>query len=184
MPDTSRGYTYPASTGSTEIWTHFEELADDINTDVDALAKPPVGRIVAGSGTQALADDTQVAIQFPSADDIDTADQHNPASNNTRITPNVAGYYRFYGTTFFSDQVTPVYLDINFRKNGSTHLAPGARSPGSTQVSSLAITALVSMNGSTDYIEMMARQNSAGADSTQQSAQFSSVIEWEYVREL
>ena len=50
----------------------------------------PVGRIVADSN-QALADDTQVAIAFAAADAIDTHAQHNPASNNTRVTRTFQG---------------------------------------------------------------------------------------------
>jgi hypothetical protein len=158
--------------------------ASDVENLEDATTDKPIGRIAA-SGTQALADDTQVAIQFSGADDIDTHGQHNPASSNTRVTPNVEGYYRFYGTAFFNEQATPVSIDANFRKNGATNMAPSGRMPGSATVASTcSTTVLVSMNGSTDYMELMARQNSAGADLTQQSAQFSSVVEWEYVRPL
>jgi hypothetical protein len=49
VPDTSRGYTYPDSTGHTRLWEHFEELADDIDTDLAAVfALLPV-RMAAGS---------------------------------------------------------------------------------------------------------------------------------------
>lgn len=37
MPDTPRGYTYPASTDHTRLWEHFQTLATDIDTDVATL---------------------------------------------------------------------------------------------------------------------------------------------------
>jgi hypothetical protein len=141
----------------------------------------PLGRIVA-SGSQVLADNTQVAITFSGTDDIDTHGQHNPASNNTRVTPNVAGYYRFSGTVFFAAQTTPVISDAGFRLNGTTNIAAAGRFvPGSGNGFSLSSTVMQLMNGTTDYVELMARQDSAGADDTNQSSQFSSVMEWEYL---
>lgn len=140
----------------------------------------PVGRIVA-SGTQTLADNTLVAITFTGTDDIDTHAQHNPASNPTRITPNVAGYYRFHGTVWFEGQTTPASLDANWRLNGSSNLAPAGGSPGTTSVTALYTTVVQLMNGTTDYVELMARQNSAGSDNTFQTSQLSSAAEWEYV---
>ena len=141
----------------------------------------PVGRIVANA-TQALPDNTATAITFLGTDEIDTHGFHNPASNATRITPNIPGYYRFDGTTFFEQLTTAVTASVNWRLNGTTNLAAAARSiPGSGDAFSLSSTVIQAMNGSTDYVEMMALQNSAGADSTNQSVHFTSAVHWEYV---
>lgn len=57
MPDTgNRSYTYPDSTGSVEIWTHFEALADDVDVDVQAIVDDhltPVSLSGAGVGSAA-----------------------------------------------------------------------------------------------------------------------------------
>lgn len=57
MPDTSnRSYTYPDSTGSVEIWTHVQALADDVDTDVQAIVDDnltPVSLSGAGVGSAA-----------------------------------------------------------------------------------------------------------------------------------
>jgi hypothetical protein len=45
MP-TTRGYTYPDSNGSTEIWEHFQELAEDIDTDVTSVEDAVAARFV------------------------------------------------------------------------------------------------------------------------------------------
>ncbi len=150
----------------------------------------PLGRIVA-SGTQSLADATAVAITFSGTDDIDTHNQHNPASNNTRITPNVAGYYRFKGTVAFSARDD--YNDINayFRLNGTTALAPAWRSSYATDSGNSLLSGVFmasteciqAMNGSTDYVELIANQNNAAnvAQITNQSGQYSSAVEWQYL---
>lgn len=147
----------------------------------DYTVNRPIGRIVA-SGTQALADNTLTAIQFSGTDDIDTGGHHNPSSNNTRITPNVAGYYEILVMGFFQAQATPVISEVSVRLNGATSLAPAGRYPGSTQAFSLPSYVYQEMNGTTDYIELMMLQDSAGADSTNQSIQFSSVIQWQLLR--
>jgi hypothetical protein len=190
----NRGYTYPQSTDDFRPYEDIQELAQDVDVDVDAiearvttLEAPPLGRIVA-TGTQSLADNTQTAIAFSDTDDIDTHNFHNPASNNTRVTPTVAGYYRFYGSFWAASMTSPTSIDVNFRKNGSTNLAPGPRRAGGGAASwissSIECSCLVSMNGTTDYIELVGRQDSSGAVNTAQSLQFSSVIEWEYKRPL
>jgi hypothetical protein len=54
MPNTTRGYTYPDSSGSDRIWEHFQELATDIDTDVGTL----VAKYMTGFVTPATADGT------------------------------------------------------------------------------------------------------------------------------
>lgn len=155
---------------------------DDWSAIEESSSQRPVGRLVA-SGTQALADNTDVAITFP-AEEFDSHGFHSTSSNTSRVTPNVPGYYRFWGTVFFDILATPVTSETRFRKNGSSNLAPADRKPGQTIASSLSTTVMVDMNGTTDYIELIGKQDSAGADSTNQSSQFSSVLEWEKVRDL
>jgi hypothetical protein len=156
--------------------------ASDISTLEDYTIGKPLVRLTA-SGTQALADNTQVSIAF-SVEDIDTHGFHDTVTNNSRITPNVAGYYRLTGTVFYATQTTPVVSDINIRKNGSSNPAPGDRLVGQVQTFSLSCTVIQSANGTTDYFEIVARQDSAGANNTAQSVQFSSVFEAEFLRPL
>lgn len=157
-------------------------LDTDLAAIVAGTTDKPIGRLVA-SGTQALADNTRTSITF-TAEEIDTDGFHSTSVNTSRITPTKAGYYRFYGTVFFEAQTTPSISDCNFRKNGTTSLAPAGRAQGYTQAFSLSTTCVQDFNGTTDYIELQALQDSAGADNTNQSVQFSSVVEWEFVRDL
>ena len=169
----------------TEVASGAPILASTINDIIRGTLNRPTGRMVA-SAAQALADNTQVAILF-AAEDFDSANFHSTSSNTSRVTPSKAGQYRFTATGFFEAQTaTTVVSDVNIRFNGATNLAPGARVgvPPAGQAFSLSCTVLIEMNGTTDYIELIMRQDSAGADNTNQSIQVSSALEWEYVREL
>lgn len=143
----------------------------------------PAGRIIA-SGTQALADNTVVAITFTGADELDTDGFHNPSSNPTRVTPNVAGWYRVTGSVWFAALTTPVRTAAYLRKNGGAASAPSSEDAASTRVHNRSITQLMSFNGTTDYVELLGLQDSAGANNTNQSGGSSCCLEWEFVRNL
>lgn len=162
-------------------------LADDVEAPLVELYSytldKPVGRIVQGSA-QTLNDGVDTAVTFASADEIDTHGFHNPASNNSRVTPNVEGYYRFFGTVAFDAQTTGVTSECWFRLNGSTPKAPASRDVGSAQDHTRHTTIMQYMNGTTDYVELIASQNSAGADTTNVDVQYTSVLEWELIRRV
>lgn len=176
------------------------EVGDILTADaLNAVAEPTLCRAVA-SGTQTLADNTQTAIQFAGSDDIDTHGIHDAVTNNTRFTPTVPGYYRFDGTFFMSSLVNGTTIDCNFRKNGSTNLPPADRKGGAaghtvttsgtpstiggSNAFGISTWATVEMNGTTDYVEFMGRHDSSGSDDTNQSSQFSSVVEVRMERPL
>jgi hypothetical protein len=149
---------------------------------LNVLFDKPIGRLVQVTA-QSLTDATRVALTFGTGSTvIDTHSFHSESSNNTRITPTKAGYYRFAGTGFWSAQTTPVVTDVSFRLNGTTALAsawravPGAQAAsGFTQIEQL-------MNGSTDYVELTVNQDSSGAVNSDASVNFSSTVEWEFIR--
>lgn len=151
----------------------------------DYTVNRPLVRLVATSA-QALADNTATAIQFGVGSDIiDTHDFHNESSNNTRITPSIPGVYRFSGSVLFEGQTTAVVSNAFLRLNGATSLAPAGRgTPPGTLAFGLSTTLEQEMNGSTDYMELVGQQDSAGADNTNQSSQFSCVFECEFLRPL
>ncbi|GAB1642524.1 hypothetical protein [Krasilnikovia sp. MM14-A1259] len=155
--------------------------ASDINTIIDATLSRPLVRMVA-SGTIVLPDATATAIPFSGTDDIDTHGWHDPSTNNTRVTPTKAGYVLVRGFVFFAPETTPVHAESWIRKNGSTNLAPAGRGAGATTAFSEGTGMITFMNGSTDYVELVAVQDSAGADDTNQSSQYSSVLEVIYLR--
>jgi hypothetical protein len=43
MPDTARGLTYPASTGHTRLWEHYQALAEDVDIRLPEVFLPDAG---------------------------------------------------------------------------------------------------------------------------------------------
>jgi hypothetical protein len=161
----------------------------DIDRVIDASSERPIVRCLA-TGTQSIPDVTLTAVQFGAEDWDLPGGMHDPVTNNTRITPIVAGYYRFHGTLYMGPRTDYANVDVSFRKNGATSVPPADRrsfSTAATQVSmalSVQCTAQIFCNGTTDYVEMMAFQDNAAnvAMTTNQSARFSSCFEAEFLR--
>lgn len=151
-------------------------------SDINLFHDKPIGRATQ-SAAQALADATFVAITL-TTEEYDTHGFHSTASNTSRVTPTVAGYYRFTGIVTFEAQATGVGLDVHFRLNGTQSITGAVRIPGTTTIVAQQLTVTVPMNGTTDYIELMGRQDSAGADNTMVNLPFACAVEWEYVRPL
>lgn len=162
----------------------------DIDRMSDASSERPIVRCLA-TGTQSIPNNSTVTALAFGAEDWDLpGGMHDPVTNNSRITPIVAGYYRFHATYFTGPRTDYVSLDVSFRKNGSTSIPPAERrsfSTAATQVStatSVQCTAQIFCNGTTDYVEAMAFQQNAAAVAqvTNQSARFSSCFEAEFLR--
>lgn len=167
------------------------DAINDLDARMSALegftTGKPIGMIVQVA-TQSLSNNVGAALQFAAADIIDTHAQHDIVTNNTRITPNVAGYYRFFGVLYHAGRTDFTARSCWFQKNGSVNSPFGDRQDNlvnSVNVA-LATETMQSMNGTTDYVEFMALQANTGAASvlTQNSTQFASGVMWEYVRGL
>lgn len=156
-----------------------------LDTDLSALVtktyQKPIGRALASAG-QAVPITTQTALLL-GAEDYDTHGFHSTSVNTARITPTIPGYYEFKGTVWWAGS-TAVANQIVFRKSGVTNLPPAVRQTGDTigshSMGPMIVT--VPMNGTTDYIELTAIL--AAALSTVLSSQFTTVLEWEFVRDL
>jgi hypothetical protein len=191
----NRGYTYPQSSDHDRIWEHFQELATDIDTDVQALASAdfPVVKLVQ-TVAQTLPHNTGTAITF-TTETIDTNGSFNTGGSTTRVTPTKAGIYRLRGSISMASSTTYTVVQAYFRLNGSTAIAPGGRlgglamqtapASGPSGVTGTVFTeCLAALNGTTDYIELLGQQANTGtsAQNTNVSSPNSSVLELEYVR--
>jgi hypothetical protein len=160
--------------------------AADVTAIEDLTVEGPCVRLVQ-TVAQSIADNTATALTF-STEELDTNGFHDTGSNTQRITPNIAGWYRFFGN--YCTNTLPgtlVFQACYLRKNGGggTSIAPvGKGGLPSTVSQSQQATALISMNGSTDYVEVMAIQDSTGSANTAVSAFLSSVFECQFVRNL
>jgi hypothetical protein len=104
-------------------------------------------------GTQSLsaATNTKVVFDHESADTDSSYD-----TTNYRYTPSVAGYYQVNAAVYYTSSSNPF---ISLYKNGSNIARLGGT--GSGVLGLMAGTALVYMNGTTDYLEIYAYNNLA-----------------------
>jgi len=131
------------------------------------LAVPAVRAVLSASTLVATA--TDVAIAFDAADAYDTDSLHNPASNNTRITCNVAGVWIFggwYEMEVNSAGTRSIYLRLNGTTIFARHRIPTVG--GSGVVDDLSITGELKV-AATDYVELIANQNSGSSLNVTQS---------------
>src|SRR3954468_11747801 len=142
--------------------------ATDVSGISDLTTARPVVRLVQVTGQNA-ANNTTIAITFGAgSEDIDTHGFHDTAVNTSRVTPTIAGYYECRGSVVFGARADYQIMDGFFRKNGATIIPAGGRRSenGATtntyQVAG-AIFAIVSMNGTTDYMELLGVQTNTAA---------------------
>jgi hypothetical protein len=153
----------------------------------------PVVRLVAQS-SQSAASNTTVQVQFgTSSEIIDNYNFHSEVTNNTRVTPSVAGYYKVTGHAAFGARDDYRITDSYLRLNGTTTV-PGSSgrvnyptfSGTNSTTSSSVMThseAIIAFNGTTDYVELMAVQTNVAAANPNLvvSGQFASVLQLEYL---
>lgn len=156
--------------------------ASEINAILAGTLTRPLVRLVQ-SVAQSIPDNAFTALTF-ATEDIDTHGFHDTATNTSRITPNVPGVYRFIATYVSATITTPVLQAVKLRKNGTTDLAPTGRGAGTGSNPSQVVTAIASMNGTSDYMEVLGLQDSAGATNTVVSGSSTSVFECEFLRGL
>jgi hypothetical protein len=115
------------------------------------------------SSSQAVSTATYTKIQF-NTEEFDTNSNYDNATNY-RFTPTVAGYYQVnlvIGNA--TGTVTATYTVSAIYKNGSIFKSSLAQAAVNGPASS--VSALIQMNGSTDYIEGYWFQNTGGSQST------------------
>jgi hypothetical protein len=138
------------------------------------------------SGAQSIPHNTATAIAF-TTEDIDTNGFHDTVTNNSRITPNKAGYYRLTGVVMMAGRSDWTYIQAGVNKNGTAVPPHNRVGPNANNtVRAVDVDVIQSANGSTDYFELVALHVNTGAAAvnTNQSSQFSSVFECVFEREL
>ena len=115
--------------------------------------------------TAVLSIATAVQTVLPWAAGSELADDlnwHNDVTNNSRITPTIAGLYLVQAAATYAanggvgDYIRILLNGATYADNAANHAATGANS-------GLAMATLVVCNGTTDYLELAIYQNSGGA---------------------
>lgn len=80
---------------------------------------------------------------------------NNYSTANSRFTPTVAGYYSVTGIVALVNNVANVGTYVHIYKNGAG-VASASSSANTATYGNACVTALIYMNGSTDYLELYA----------------------------
>lgn len=162
----------------------------DLLAAVAGSTQKPLVRLTQQTA-QSLASNTDVALTFgASSEEIDTNGFHDTATNTSRITPTVAGYYRLTGTVTLAADTDLVSWQAAIGKNGSIFAPRGLAVLPATATASVPRSAFVSLilsaNGTTDYFELFGRQLQTAATTslTSVGSSSASVFECELLRYL
>lgn len=109
------------------------------------------------TGAQAVAQNTVTKLQCQT-EEFDTASCYDNATNY-RFTPNVAGYYMFNAAVYLNGSSTTTLITLY--KNGVEVKRGNASGVAADSGRGATVTALISMNGTTDYVEAYVYHNSA-----------------------
>ena len=142
------------STGSLIISTSGQGIFYPVTSGGTALAPAFSASL---SGNQTVTASTTTKLTF-NTEQFDTNSNYDNATNY-RFTPTVAGYYQINVTLDFADASVAIQ-DVLARlyKNGAQYLAPIRVQTGAGKEVGITIAQLVSMNGSTDYLEVYFQQ--------------------------
>jgi hypothetical protein len=162
----------------------------NVTASEDYTIGAPIVRLIAQTA-QSLPNNTNTAITYgASSEDIDTHGYHDTAVNPTRVTPLLAGYYEVSVHTHMATASATNYTQITaaIGKNG-TRFEPQSfmRPDAASNAGGTAQTrAIVTMNGTTDYLEHFGSQanGAATAQNTSASAGFRSTFEVKFVRPI
>lgn len=134
---------------------------------------------VKNSATQAVAHNTNTVLTFDT-ENFDTDAMHSTASNTGRITFNTAGTYRVSATVTF---VTPgsaagQYCLIFIRKNGVTKLRGSTVYCVNSAVNTEVTVSTLVAAAATDYVEVVAYQNTGVSVNAQSGEETVLEAEW------
>ena len=94
------------------------------------------------------------------AEDFDLGGAYN--HTNGRFTPNITGYYFIDASLQFSNATSNYHFSSRIYKNGAEWAFNTMWNDGSNGDNNCRIASIVYVNGSSDYISIMAWQNSGG----------------------
>ena len=120
--------------------------------------------------SQSIPNNTNTAVAFAS-EVLDPLNWHNNATNNTRVTPNIAG---FYLVTMQMNDIQGAGLTraaLSLQKNGA-ELTVRIRMDTSGEEDDFAVPGYVQCNGTSDYLEMVVLQVNSGGSSRTITARF------------
>jgi hypothetical protein len=147
---TTREYTVPdCSAAASFVMTEAAQTLSGVKTFSSGFKVPLF--LAVRSGTQSINNSSSTKIQFNS----EVLDSHSyyDAATNHRFTPLVAGVYRVTVMASMDNLAVDKVVQVGISKNGSVVYENTYYTATGGVTISYETTALVSMNGSTDYLE-------------------------------
>jgi hypothetical protein len=164
--------------------------ASDVQTVKDYTTGRPLVRLIQQTSQTGNASGGNLVLTFGAgSEDIDTHGYHDEVTNNTRVTPLIAGYYRIVVKPVLAASTTITSVNAYVRKNGSAIERSGNHKPSATSATNtaggIALEAWLTANGTTDYFEGgVTALTSAGTWDTNGTAGSTSTLQVEFMRPL
>jgi hypothetical protein len=143
---------------------------NDIGNNLDYLYNRPVGARVYNSSNISVSDSSLTALTFDS-ERFDTDDMHDLVTNTGRLTFTTAGKYLVKGQVEWSGDSNG-RRELTIRLNGATILAQTTIAPAGTADMGQEVSTIYDF-AATDYVELLAYQDSGGSRSAKSSANYS-----------
>lgn len=121
--------------------------------------------------SQAIANSTNTAVAFAS-EVLDPLNWHNNVTNNTRVTPNIAGFYLVTMQMNDINGAGQTRAALSLNKNGAEVTGVRIRMDTTGEDDDFALPGYVQCNGTTDYLEMVVLQNNSGGVTRTITARF------------
>ena len=164
--DTTNGLKLTSDTsGEIELQSAGTTIATVDSTGLTMAS----GKLLASTGpafsatrttTQTFSDSTFTKLQV-NTETFDTNSNYD-STTNYRFTPTIEGYYQINGNITFAG-ASAGYVQVAIFKNGGLFIN-GSGIPNNTSVGGMATaSSVIFLNGSTDYVEFYAWQNSGGS---------------------
>ena len=146
-----------ARTDAAQTFTGVQTFNGNI---INGSATAPTFSAYRNATSQSISNATYTKVQI-NAEEWDTANCFD-STTNYRFTPTVAGYYQVSGAVNYDPATTGKFF-CTIYKNGANFKSGTAVPFIATQYLGAALSALVYLDGSTDYIELYTYQSSGGA---------------------
>lgn len=159
------------------------EVGDLVTAAIlDLMMNPPLCRLTQQT-TQTIASTSPTALTFAvGSEEVDTHNFHDETTNNTRVTPNVAGWYDVFGTVTVSSSTFTTFGVILYKNGASVQPFDRVKPAATASAHSNKTSARIYFNGTTDYVELRAAVSAAPTD-TQVGGGFNSVLEVKFFRQ-
>jgi hypothetical protein len=146
-----------ARTDAAQTFTGVQTFNGNI---INGSATAPTFSAYRGTSSQSISNATYTKVQI-NTEEWDTANCFD-STTNYRFTPTVAGYYQVSGNVTYDPAAAGKFF-CTIYKNGTDFKSGSAVPFVATQYLAAAVSALVYLNGTTDYIELYTYQSSGGA---------------------